>query len=92
LVIFGSASTMAGDKLLKGFLDLMGEKGWILRLKAGAERVHHFAGDGEEEAKVADVKTEVKKEVKVEKGILIGRPFLREAIEVSDLITPHGQY
>lgn len=82
LVIFGSASTMAGDKLLKGFLDLMSEKGWILNLKPGAERVHHLVGDGCGGAEAIEVKQEVKKEIKVEKGILNGRSFLREAIEV----------
>ena len=80
---------MASDKLLKSFLDLMEEKNWVLRLKAGAEKVHRFSDvlDLKEE----DRKVEVKKEVKVNKGILNGRPFLREAIDVSPLKNLHGQ-
>jgi DNA replication ATP-dependent helicase Dna2 len=89
LVIFGSATTMGSDKLLKSFLDLMEEKNWILRLKAGAERSHsqliesvtaERAGRGGEDKEV-----KVKREVKVEKGILNGRPFLKEALDVSEL-------
>jgi DNA replication ATP-dependent helicase Dna2 len=85
LVIFGSASTMGGDKLLKSFLDLMEEKKWILRLKPGAEKLHHLpVVEDEVNGKVGGVKEEkVKREVKVEKGILNGRPFLREALDVS---------
>jgi DNA replication ATP-dependent helicase Dna2 len=75
LVIFGSASTMGGDKLLKSFLDLMEEKKWILRLKPGAEKLHHLP--------VVEDEVNVKREMKVEKGILNGRPFLREALDVS---------
>jgi hypothetical protein len=69
---------MASDKLLKGFLDLMKEKNWILGLKAGAEKIHQLPGP-------TIVKQEVKREREVRsgKGILNGRPFLREAIEVS---------
>lgn len=80
---------MAGDKLLKSFLDLMEEKKWVLRLKPGAEKVHRFSDvlDLKEE----DRKVEVKKEVKVNKGILSGRPFLREAIDVSPLKIVHSQ-
>jgi len=80
---------MASDKLLKSFLDLMEEKKWVLRLKAGAEKVHRFSDvlDVEKE----DGKAELKKEVKVNKGILSGRPFLREAIDVSPLKSFHSQ-
>jgi len=87
LIIFGSATTMGSDKLLKSFLDLMEEKNWILRLKAGAEKPHRLpvegatverAGRGGENKEV-----KVKREVKVEKGILNGRPFLKEALDVS---------
>jgi len=78
---------MGSDKLLKSFLDLMEEKNWILRLKAGAEKSHRLpvecatterAGRGGEDKEV-----KVKREVKVEKGILNGRPFLKEALDVS---------
>jgi hypothetical protein len=75
---------MAGDKLLKGFLDLMKEKKWILRLKAGAEGVHRLRGVESGPEIAAEEKG--KKEGKLAKGILNGRPFLREAIEVSTLV------
>lgn len=75
---------MAGDKLLKGFLDLMEEKKWILRLKAGADGVHRLRGV-ESTPEIA-MDSKAKKEGKLAKGILNGRPFLREAIEVSTLI------
>ena len=80
---------MASDKLLKSFLDLMEEKKWVLRLKAGAEKVHRFSDVLD--LKKEDRKVEVKKEVKVNKGILSGRPFLREAIDVSPLKSFHSQ-
>ena len=79
---------MASDKLLKSFLDLMEEKKWVLRLKAGAEKVHRFSDVLD--VKKEDRKGEVKKEVKVNKGILNGRPFLREAIDVSPLKNFHS--
>lgn len=80
---------MASDILLKSFLDLMEEKKWVLRLKAGAEKVHRFSDilDVEKQNR----KGEVKKEVKVNKGLLSGRPFLREAIDVSPLKSFHMQ-
>ena len=80
---------MASDKLLKSFLDLMEEKKWVLRLKAGTEKVHRFSDVLD--LKKEDRKVEVKKEVKVNKGILSGRPFLREAIDVSPLKNFHSQ-
>jgi DNA replication ATP-dependent helicase Dna2 len=87
LVIFGSATTMESDKLLKSFLDLMEEKNWILRLKAGAERSHSLPIEGATTERAGrrgeDKKGKVKREVKVEKGILNGRPFLKEALDVS---------
>jgi autonomous glycyl radical cofactor GrcA len=82
---------MASDKLLKSFLDLMEEKNWVLRLQAGAEKVHQFLDPLEGSTGVGgsvkkeELKVEVKKEIKVNKGILNGRPFLREAIDVSQL-------
>jgi len=82
LVIFGSATTMGSDKLLKSFLDLMREKNWILRLKAGAEKSHQIPPHGVQEG-IKGEKKEVKREVKMEKGILNGRPFLKEALDVS---------
>lgn len=78
---------MAGDKLLKGFLDLMDSQGWILRLRAGADKIHPElelpSGTGsvikqeESEGKV------MKREGKVGERILSGRPFLAEALAVS---------
>lgn len=72
---------MASDKLLKSFLDLMEEKNWILRLKAGAERSHQVP------LEVKDIRDQVKREreVKVGKGIFNGRPFLKEVLDVSQL-------
>ncbi|WVQ99969.1 hypothetical protein IAU59_007112 [Kwoniella sp. CBS 9459] len=40
LVIFGSASTLARDPLLKDFLTLMHGKGWVMKLAKGDEWVH----------------------------------------------------
>jgi hypothetical protein len=80
---------MGSDKLLKSFLDLMEEKNWILRLKAGAEKSHSLPIEGvtaERPGRGGDDKeVKVKREVKVEKGILNGRPFLKEALDVSEL-------
>jgi DNA replication ATP-dependent helicase Dna2 len=90
LVIFGSATTMGSDKLLKSFLDLMEEKDWMLRLKAGAEKAHSLPVEGATAERPGrggdDKEVKVKREVKVEKGILNGRPFLKEALDVSQLV------
>ena len=63
----------------------MKEKDWILRLKPGAEKTHQLPVT----PKTEEVKQEVKekKELKVDKGIMNGRPFLKEAIEVSRLLS-----
>ena len=63
----------------------MEEKNWILRLKAGAEESHQTPPHGVQEG-IKGEKKEVKREVKMEKGILNGRPFLKEALDVSQLI------
>jgi hypothetical protein len=79
---------MGSDKLLKSFLDLMEEKNWILRLKAGAEKSHSLPIEGataERAGRVEVNEVKLKREVKVEKGILNGRPFLKEALDVSQL-------
>ena len=80
---------MGSDKLLKSFLDLMEEKDWILRLKAGAEKAHCLPVEGVTAERPGrggeDKEVKVKREVKVEKGILNGRPFLKEALDVSQL-------
>ena len=89
LIIFGSPTTMGSDKLLKSFLDLMEEKDWILRLGAGAEKSHQLPVEGATAERAGrggeDKEVKVKREVKVEKGILNGRPFLKEALDVSQL-------
>jgi len=82
---------MASDNLLKSFLDLMEEKKWVLRLKAGAEKIHRFSDPIEGVVKKEEVKVEVKKEGRANKGVLSGRPFLREAIDVSPLKNFHSQ-
>ncbi|WVF72768.1 hypothetical protein IAT40_007586 [Kwoniella sp. CBS 6097] len=40
LVIFGSGSTLSRDPLLKDFLMLMHDKGWVMNLDKGDEEVH----------------------------------------------------
>ena len=80
---------MGSDKLLKSFLDLMNEKNWILRLKPGAEKTHQLPVSTQTGGMKKEVKE--KKELKVDKGILNGRPFLKEAIEVSRLIALDGR-
>jgi DNA replication ATP-dependent helicase Dna2 len=88
LVIFGSARTLSSDAMLKGFLDLMEDKRWVVKLPPGADRLHRgiFGMVGKEEkdgGEVACAKKSVKREGNVGKGVLNGRPFLKEAIEVS---------
>jgi hypothetical protein len=102
VVIFGSAKTLGGDKLLKGFLDLMNEKGWVMRLKPGAESLHDLSlmcgsvvvkGEAGEQCVDGGFKSEVPagesgvggRVIKGGKGILGGRPFVKEVIEVSSL-------
>lgn len=40
LVIFGSQKTLRSAPVLSEFLDLMKDKGWILKLPVGAEEMH----------------------------------------------------
>ncbi|PPQ80398.1 hypothetical protein CVT26_008303, partial [Gymnopilus dilepis] len=48
LVIFGSRKTLQREPLLAQFFELMESRGWILRLRAGADRAHErvFGGVG----------------------------------------------
>ncbi|OCF42705.1 DNA replication ATP-dependent helicase Dna2 [Kwoniella heveanensis CBS 569] len=56
LVIFGSASTLARDPLLKDFLTLMHGKGWLMKLSRGDEGSHRVR---------ASIPTPVKSQPKV---------------------------
>ena len=44
LIIFGSRRTLQGTPLLKEFLELMDEHGWILALPSGAHEMHDITG------------------------------------------------
>jgi DNA replication ATP-dependent helicase Dna2 len=85
LVIFGSAQTLAGDKMLKGFLDLMDSQGWIMRLKMDADKIHADLEGGVVVKEEPDLKP-VKREGKLGDRILNGRPFLAEALGVSPIL------
>lgn len=75
--------------MLKGFLDLMEEKGWVVRLKPGAVTLHEGMLEAATTVKkdqiedLNDSSKIVKREGKVGQGLLNGRPFLKEAIKVS---------
>lgn len=56
----------------------MEEKNWVMRLCPGDDITHPLPIKA---AVSSPVKKEVKREIKVDKGILGGRPFLKEAIE-----------
>ena len=43
LIIFGSRRTLQNTMLLKEFLQLMDERGWILALPSGAHEMHVIA-------------------------------------------------
>ena len=90
LVIFGSRSTLKGDKLLDEFLQLMESKRWIYSLPLGADGLH---------AGRTSVGSEVKKEgrerapIKVEKeekgsrgsGVLSARFFAKDVLAVRNV-------
>lgn len=49
LVVFGSRKTLEGVPLLNEFFGLMEEKGWIVQLPKGADKIHvqvAIVGDG----------------------------------------------
>lgn len=83
LVIFGSAKTLAGDKMLKGFLDLMDSQGWIMRLRPGADTLHADLDEVMVMAEPSAEKRTIKREGKLGDRILNGRPFLAEVMSVS---------
>lgn len=90
LVIFGSRSTLKGDKLLDEFLQLMESKQWIYSLPPGADGLH---------AGRTSAGSEVKKEgrersaVKVEKGgkgsrgsgVVSSRLFAKDVLAVRNV-------
>lgn len=84
-MIFGSARTLASDPLLKGFLDLMEENNWVMRLEPGADKIHHVIEAVVKTEEKEDGKTgkTVKREGKLGDRAVNGRPFLKEVLEVS---------
>lgn len=93
LVIFGSRSTLGGDKLLGDFFELMDEQGWMFKLPPGANVLHSLsnfttAGSGKRGApegsldRIPDVDMKDarpwKKAKTGELGILRGRPLLKD--------------
>lgn len=66
LVIFGSRSTLKGDKLLDEFLQLMESKRWIYSLPPGADGLH---------AGRPSVGSEVKKEGRERSAVKVESPI-----------------
>lgn len=99
LVIFGSRNTLASDCLLAGFLRLMDSKSWIYALPKGADELHPLFNDLESETMCMKGKGVVKQEGedrggkgerkvgRAAEGILNGRPFGKEVLEVSCVFT-----
>lgn len=82
LVIFGSRSTLEGDCLLKGFLDLMDSKGWIYRLPKQADAQHRLPKPSlfREEPKVGETAIKAQRQDKVSQVVLKSHPFARDAL------------
>ncbi len=84
LVIFGSRSTLQSDRLLAEFFKHMESRDWILRLPGNAAIVG-AAAVVRAEARHPSVKVEAALAAKQEvREMIKGRPFLREALHVSD--------
>ncbi|KAI0339345.1 Dna2-domain-containing protein [Trametopsis cervina] len=96
LIIFGSRSTLQAEPLLQTFFELMDSRGWILRLRENADKLHFSAMDAETPRKrsVEDVEdhdgpsspqtpsrqTKKLKNGNVDIGLLRGRPILRDLL------------
>ena len=89
LVIFGSKRTLEGDPLLKGFIELMGGKGWIYRLHKGADGLHGDEQCVKEEKRVDDGGMKNEPGPKGAKGrgrmagMLGSKPFAKDILAVS---------
>ena len=83
LVIFGSRSTLEGDRLLKGFLDLMEGKGWMYRLPKRVDAEHTFpkpSSSQEDNPKVGEIAIKAERQEKVAQVVLKSHPFARDAV------------
>jgi len=92
LIVFGSRSTLEGVPLLNEFFGLMAEKGWIMRLPPGADKIHEqVPGAGISNKRRAmdenggtprggRENVTPRKKIKTEEGILKGRPILRDLV------------
>jgi DNA replication ATP-dependent helicase Dna2 len=85
LVIIGSRSTLTAVDILRRFLDLMEEKGWILTLPHGALGLHDVsslvAPSPKRSLGTPQVETTAqtpRKKAKLDAGIFKGRPILKD--------------
>ncbi len=85
LVIIGSRSTLTGVDILRRFLDLMEEKGWILTLPQGALGLHDVSSLVTPSPKrslgtpqIEPTAQAPRKKAKLDAGIFKGRPILKD--------------
>jgi DNA replication ATP-dependent helicase Dna2 len=90
LVIFGSRSTLKGDKLLDEFLQLMESQRWIYALPPGAGDLHSSRIGGAKNGEADEPSTKVEKAEKDTKasGVLASRFFAKDVLAVR--IDPHS--
>ncbi|OAX37312.1 Dna2-domain-containing protein [Rhizopogon vinicolor AM-OR11-026] len=94
LVIIGSRKTLDSTKLLSEFLALVEERGWICTLPAGADDAHAAfqsprsgirspakrSQENTPGANTGELSAKKLRTVKVEEGILKGRPLLQDVV------------
>jgi DNA replication ATP-dependent helicase/nuclease Dna2 len=93
LIIFGSRKTLCAAPILAEFLDLMETKGWIISLGCQADSIHardpgsvavqpkrRVVDEAEPPGKENAHFIRKTKKVKVDKGVLKGRPMLQDVV------------
>ena len=81
LVIFGSRRTLSSDPLLKTFLDLMNEQGWIYTLPKGAMELHSTQQVLNAEHEKRSATPHLPRKGRVGEMVL-EKPFLRDMLSV----------
>ncbi|KAG8887928.1 Tripartite DNA replication factor [Tulasnella sp. 332] len=98
LIVFGSRKTLEGVPLLNEFFGLMDERGWIMKLAKGADKLHEkldvtapAAGGKRRAEDQEDVMPMIggkenatpRKKVKMQQGVLRGRFILQDLVNAS---------
>ncbi|WVR07485.1 hypothetical protein IAU60_004527 [Kwoniella sp. DSM 27419] len=86
LVIFGSARTLAVNPLLRDFLTLMKEKGWIRRLSQGDGELHRISAAAASATSQSGTQAVIKEQKREKKVIRAGQGALVKGIMAKEIL------